>query len=65
MSLDQIFSTAILNVLVPDTSLEFPPNASVDKWIAAAQVGGVERRQAFYGQTSAQLPLFDSSTNCR
>jgi hypothetical protein len=44
MALDQIFSTAHLNVLVPDTSLEFPPNTSVDKWLAAAQVGGVERR---------------------
>ena len=63
MSLDQIFSTAVLNVLVPDTSLEFPPNTSVDKWLAAAQVTGVERRQAFYGQTRVQLPPFNSSTN--
>ena len=49
MSLDQIFSTAQLNVLVPDSSIKFPPNIPVDKWLAAAQVGGVERRQAFYG----------------
>ena len=49
MSLDQIFSTAQLNVLVPDSSIKFPPNTPVDKWLAAAQVSGVERRQAFYG----------------
>lgn len=49
MTLDQIFSSAQLNVLVPDSSIKFPPNVPVDKWLAAAQVGGVERRQAFYG----------------
>ena len=49
MSFDQIFSTAQLNVLVPDSSIKFPPNTPVDKWLAAAQVSGVERRQAFYG----------------
>jgi hypothetical protein len=49
MSLEQIFSTSELNVVVPDTSLEFPPESSADEWLGRVKIGKVERKQAFFG----------------
>ncbi|KAH9474413.1 hypothetical protein JR316_0012871 [Psilocybe cubensis] len=50
MSLDQVFSTSILNLLIPDTSLQFPPESSTDEWLANAQANAVERQQAFFDE---------------
>ncbi|KAF8909732.1 TRAPP trafficking subunit Trs65-domain-containing protein [Gymnopilus junonius] len=49
-SLDQVFSTAILNLLIPDTSLPFPPETPVDVWLERAQKTAIERKQAFFDE---------------
>ncbi|KAF8961451.1 TRAPP trafficking subunit Trs65-domain-containing protein [Flammula alnicola] len=50
VSLDQIFSTSLLNVFVPDTTLEFPPTISTAAWLDKARSSGVERKQAFFDE---------------
>lgn len=50
MSLEEIFSTSELEVVVPDTSFEFPTTSvSVDEWLGRVKIGKVERKQAFFG----------------
>ncbi|PPQ79760.1 hypothetical protein CVT26_012313, partial [Gymnopilus dilepis] len=48
--LDHLFSTTLLSLLVPDTSLPFPPATSIDAWLAQAGREGVERRDAFFDE---------------
>ncbi|PPQ70667.1 hypothetical protein CVT25_010769 [Psilocybe cyanescens] len=55
LSLDQVFSTTILNLLIPDTSLQFPPESSTDAWLSQAQTNAVERRQAFFDEQLQSL----------
>lgn len=55
MSLDQIFSTTLLKVVVPDTTLEFPPTVSADEWLDRARSIYIERKQAFFGQSYSLL----------
>ncbi|KAF8152924.1 TRAPP trafficking subunit Trs65-domain-containing protein [Crassisporium funariophilum] len=55
MSLDQLFSATVLDVLVPNSSLDFPENISADEWLAKAQTFGVERRQAFFDEQLQSL----------
>ncbi|KAJ3517079.1 hypothetical protein NLJ89_g739 [Agrocybe chaxingu] len=50
LSLDQIFSTTVLDVLVPDTSLDFPPRSPTDEWLAKIKSNATERRQAFFDE---------------
>ena len=50
MSLEQLFSTSELNLLVPDTTLEFPSETTADEWLSRAKVSKLERKQAFFGQ---------------
>ncbi|TEB32777.1 hypothetical protein FA13DRAFT_1790473 [Coprinellus micaceus] len=57
MSLEQIFSTSELNVVVPDTSLEFPPESSADEWLGRVKIGKVERKQAFFDEQLQSLLL--------
>jgi len=63
--LDQIFSTTILNVFVPDTSLEFPPKTSTDDWLNSIQGNSFERRQAFFGMYDHYVLRLDPLTNAR
>ncbi|KAF9477650.1 hypothetical protein BDN70DRAFT_837474 [Pholiota conissans] len=57
VSLDQIFSTALLKLVVPDTTLEFPPTTSTDKWLDRARSLSVERKQAFFDEHLQSLLL--------
>ena len=50
MSLEQLFSTSELNVIVPDTTLEFPSETTADEWISRAKFSKIEKKQAFFGQ---------------
>jgi hypothetical protein len=58
VSLDQIFSTALLKLVVPDTTLDFPPTVPTDEWLEAARSVSVERKQAFFGA------IFRDSVTC-
>ncbi|KAJ3503672.1 hypothetical protein NMY22_g18167 [Coprinellus aureogranulatus] len=49
MSLEHLFSTSELNLVIPDTSLEFPPESSADEWLGRVKIGKIERKQAFFG----------------
>lgn len=49
MSLEHLFSTSELTLVVPDTSLEFPPSTTADEWLGRVKIGKVERKQAFFG----------------
>ena len=62
LSLDQIFSTTVLNLLIPDASLEFPPTISTDSWLEKARMNAVERRQAFFGKNLRKLSYFCTFT---
>ncbi|KAH6891793.1 hypothetical protein BKA70DRAFT_1085022, partial [Coprinopsis sp. MPI-PUGE-AT-0042] len=56
MSLEEIFSTSELEVVVPDTSLEFPTSSvSVDEWLGRVKIGKVERKQAFFDEQLQSL----------
>ncbi|CAA7263288.1 unnamed protein product [Cyclocybe aegerita] len=50
LSLDQIFSTTVLDALVPDTSLDFPPQIPTDEWLAKIKSNATDRRQAFFDE---------------
>lgn len=50
MTLDQVFSNTLLKVVVPDTTLDFPPKISTDDWLEKARSISVERKQAFFGE---------------
>jgi hypothetical protein len=50
MSLEQLFSTSELDVVVPDTTLEFPSETTADEWLSRAKFSKIERKQAFFGQ---------------
>ena len=49
MSFEQLFGTSTLNVVVPDTSVEYPPQSTSDDWLTRLQSSSVERKQAFFG----------------
>ncbi|TFK25456.1 hypothetical protein FA15DRAFT_687034 [Coprinopsis marcescibilis] len=53
----QVFSSADLSVVIPDTSLEFPPQSSVDEWLGRVKIGKVERKQAFFDEQLQSLLL--------
>ncbi|KAF8177678.1 TRAPP trafficking subunit Trs65-domain-containing protein [Pholiota molesta] len=57
VSLDQIFSTALLKLVVPDTTLDFPPTVPTDEWLEAARSVSVERKQAFFDEHLQSLLL--------
>lgn len=44
-----LFSSATLDVVVPDTSLEYPPSTPTDDWLSRLRTGALERTQAFFG----------------
>jgi hypothetical protein len=48
---EQQFSSSILEVVVPDASLEFPsPGANGDTWYNKLKADGGERNTAFFGK---------------
>lgn len=49
MSLEQIFASTTLDVVVPNTSVDFPSEESVDDWLIRLRVGSVDRKQTFFG----------------
>ncbi|KAF5313342.1 hypothetical protein D9611_008665 [Ephemerocybe angulata] len=57
MSLEQLFSSSELNLIVPDTSLEFPPETSTDEWLGRVKIGKIERKQAFFDEQLQSLLL--------
>ncbi|GLB39687.1 putative TRAPP trafficking subunit Trs65 [Lyophyllum shimeji] len=50
MSFDQLFATSVLNVVVPDTSVEYPPQRPADEWLGKLEESAVERKQAFFDE---------------
>ncbi|KAF7291007.1 hypothetical protein HMN09_01279800 [Mycena chlorophos] len=56
--LEQIFGASELDVIVPDTSLEYPPPAATaDEWLTRSRDGSVERTQAFFDENLQALLL--------
>ncbi|KAF7301902.1 hypothetical protein MIND_00756200 [Mycena indigotica] len=56
--LEQIFGSSELDVVVPDTSLEYPPpQDTADEWLARTRDGSVERTQAFFDEELQALLL--------
>ncbi|PPQ63886.1 hypothetical protein CVT24_010353 [Panaeolus cyanescens] len=55
MSLDQIFSNTILDVIVPTASLASPAETSPDEWLASSREQSVERQQAFFDEQLQSL----------
>jgi hypothetical protein len=49
MSFEQLFGSSELNVVVADTSIEYPPQSTSDDWLLRLQSSSVERKQAFFG----------------
>lgn len=49
-SFEELFSSCLLEVAVPDTSIEFPENALADEWLASLNQPQVDRKQAFFGK---------------
>lgn len=49
MSFEQLFASSVLNVVVPDTSVEYPPEGPADEWLKRLAASSVERKQAFFG----------------
>ncbi|TFK31772.1 TRAPP trafficking subunit Trs65-domain-containing protein [Crucibulum laeve] len=50
MSLEELFSSSILSVAVPDTSVEFPLESLVDNWLERLKLDSVQRDQAFFDE---------------
>ncbi|KAF8635606.1 hypothetical protein AX15_000246 [Amanita polypyramis BW_CC] len=50
MSFDQTFTSATLDVAVPDTSLDIPSQETIDDWLARVRTGSVDRKQAFFDE---------------
>ncbi|KAF8064977.1 TRAPP trafficking subunit Trs65-domain-containing protein [Lyophyllum atratum] len=55
MSFEHLFASSVLNVVVPDTSVEYPPQGSADEWLARLNSSSVERRQAFFDEQLQSL----------
>ncbi|KAJ6490309.1 TRAPP trafficking subunit Trs65-domain-containing protein [Mycena vitilis] len=49
-ALEQLFNSAELDVVVPDTSLEYPPATVADDWLSRLKSENLERTQAFFDE---------------
>lgn len=49
-TLETLFGTATLDLVVPDTSIEYPPNSTTDDWLSRIKSGKTERKQAFFDE---------------
>ncbi|KAF5350613.1 hypothetical protein D9756_008630 [Leucocoprinus leucothites] len=55
MSLEHLFSTSVLSLSVPDTSVEFPPTDPPDEWLETLTSNLQERKQAFFDEQLQSL----------
>jgi hypothetical protein len=47
---EELFNSAVLDVLVPDTSVQFPhADDDPDEWLSRANNPELDRKQAFFG----------------
>ncbi|RDB17387.1 hypothetical protein Hypma_001684 [Hypsizygus marmoreus] len=58
MSFERLFASSSLNVVVPDTSVEYPPRGSPDEWLERLTDSSVERKQAFFDEQLQSLLIF-------
>ncbi|KAF5350616.1 hypothetical protein D9756_008635 [Leucocoprinus leucothites] len=56
MSLEHLFSTSVLSLSVPDTSVEFPPTGPPDEWLETLTSNLQERKQAFFEHPTPYEP---------
>jgi hypothetical protein len=49
MVFEQLVNSSVLDVVVPDTSLEFPSSPVADEWLERLKSTSLERNQAFFG----------------
>jgi hypothetical protein len=47
---EELFNSAILEVVVPDTTVQFPDQSAPDEWLETANSQKVDRKQAFFGK---------------
>ncbi|KAG6826661.1 hypothetical protein H0H92_014934 [Tricholoma furcatifolium] len=50
MSFEQLFASSVLNVVVPDTSVEYPPHGPTDEWLVKLSSDPVQRKRAFFDE---------------
>lgn len=50
MSFEHLFASSVLNIVVPDTSIEYPPQCAPDEWLGRLNASSIERKQAFFGK---------------
>lgn len=58
---EALFNSAILEVAVPDTSVEFPEQSGADEWLSQVRSDKVERKQAFFGESLARTHLISKA----
>ncbi|KIY50984.1 hypothetical protein FISHEDRAFT_64538 [Fistulina hepatica ATCC 64428] len=49
-SLDQLFASATLDVVAPDTTVEFPPKTPLDSWLERLKAKSANRDQTFFDE---------------
>ncbi|KAH7928893.1 hypothetical protein BV22DRAFT_162664 [Leucogyrophana mollusca] len=47
---EQLFGSCVLELVVPDTSIEFPEQENTDDWLNRLKASYVERKQAFFDE---------------
>ncbi|KAF7980356.1 hypothetical protein HWV62_38801 [Athelia sp. TMB] len=52
---EELFESTVLEVVVPDTSVDFPAQNEADDWLRRVQSEVVERKQAFFDHADEQL----------
>ncbi|KAG6833284.1 hypothetical protein H0H87_009459 [Tephrocybe sp. NHM501043] len=55
MSFEQLFASSVLTLVVPDTSVEYPPQGPADEWLGKLNLAFVERKQAFFDEQLQSL----------
>lgn len=58
MSFEQLFASSALNIVVPDTSVELPPQTTSDDWLTRLQSSSVERKQIFFDEQLQSMLTF-------
>lgn len=66
MSLEHLFASSKLAVVIPDTSVVYPPTQPIDEWLQILSSNTPERKQAFFGRPrvlSNWRPIDQRQTN--
>ena len=50
MSFENLFASSSLKVVVPDTSVPYPPQTESEEWLEVLDRDSVDRKQAFFGE---------------